>query len=113
MIRNFAIIFLSVLMPLSFSSAFGVVDNFTTDKSIYYEGDTMYISGTVSSDLDEPNVTIVVFNPSKSAPVTLGSATANNDGSFSSTIVVGGPNWSVYGFYPIQVTSEDGLVWKN
>jgi hypothetical protein len=102
-----------MLIPLSFSLAFGSVDDFTTNKSLYYEGDTLYVSGTVSSDLDSPNVTIVIFNPGKSTFVTLGSAIANSDGSFSATLLVGGPTWSTYGIYPIQVTSEGSSMEKS
>jgi len=109
----FAIFFLSLLIPLSFFSAFGAVDDFTTDKSIYYEGDTLYVSGNVSSDLDEPAVTIGILNPSKSTFVTLGFATANSDGNFSDTLLVGGPLWAVYGIYPIQVTSEGSIMEKS
>ena len=112
MIRYFVIFSLFLLTPFSFLSAFGIVDDFTTDQSVYYEGDTMYISGNVSSDSDAPHVSITVFNPSKAFFVTLGFTTANDDGSFSSSIVVGGPKWSVYGLYPIQVTSENTSLEK-
>ena len=113
MIRYFATIFLLILVPLSFFSAFGDVEDFTTNKSIYYEGDTLYVSGNVSSDLDSPEVTIVIFNPGKSTFVTLGSAAANSDGSFSTTIQVGGPTWTTFGIYPIQVTSEGSSMEKS
>jgi len=113
MIRYFTIFLLSLLIPLSFSSAFGVVEDFTTNKSLYYEGDTLYVSGNVSSDLEAPEVTIVIFNPSKSTFVTLGSTTANSDGSFSATLQVGGPTWTTYGIYPIQVTSEGNSMEKS
>ncbi len=112
MIRNFAILLFYLLIPLSFNSIFGEVEDFTTDKSLYYEGDTLYVSGTVSSDLDAPEVTIVVFNPSKSTFVTLDSTTANSDGSFSTTLQIGGPTWTTYGIYPIQVTSEGNSMEK-
>jgi len=113
MIRYFTIFLLSLLIPLSFSSAFGVVEDFTTNKSLYYEGDTLYVSGNVSSDLEAPEVTIVIFNPSKSTFVTLGSTTANSDGSFSATLQIGGPTWTTYGIYPIQVTSEGSSMEKS
>ena len=113
MIRCFPIIFLLILIPLNFSLVYGSVDNFTTNKSLYYEGDTMYISGNVSSDLDTPEVTIVIFNPAKSTFVTLGSVTANSDGSFSATLQVGGPTWTTFGIYPIQVTSEGSSMEKS
>ncbi len=104
---------MSVLIPFSISSAFGDVEDFTTNKSLYYEGDTLYVSGNVSSDLEAPDVTIVIFNPSKSTFVTLGFATANSDGSFSATLQVGGPTWTTYGIYPIQVTSEGSSMEKS
>ncbi len=112
MIRYFTIFLLYLVIPLSFSSAFGVVEDFTTNKSLYYEGDALYVSGNVSSDLEAPEVTIVIFNPSKSTFVTLGFATANSDGSFSATLQVGGPTWTTYGIYPIQVTSEGNSMEK-
>ena len=104
---------MSLLVPLSFFSVFGEVEDFTTNKSLYYEGDTLYVSGNVSSDLEAPDVTIVIFNPSKSTFVTLGFATANSDGSFSATLQVGGPTWTTYGIYPIQVTSEGSSMEKS
>ena len=102
-----------MLIPSSFSLAFGDVEDFTTNKFLYYEGDTLYVSGNVSSDLDAPEVTIVIFNPGKSTFVILGSATANSDGSFSTTLQVGGPTWTTYGIYPIQVTSEGSSMEKS
>jgi hypothetical protein len=102
-----------MLIPLNSSSAFGDVEDFTTNKSIYYEGDTLYVSGNVLSDLDFPEVTIVIFNPDRSTFVTLGSATANSDGSFSTTLQVGGPTWTTFGSYPIQVTSEGNSMEKS
>ncbi len=89
-----------------------MVEDFTTNKSLYYEGDTLYVSGNVSSDLEAPEVTIVIFNPSKSTFVTLDSTTANSDGSFSATLQIGGPTWTTYGIYPIQVTSEGNSMEK-
>jgi len=113
MIHYFTIFFLSLLIPFSISSAFGDVEDFTTNKSLYYEGDTLYVSGNVSSDLESPNVTIVIFNPGKTTFVTLGSAVANSDGSFSTTLQVGGPTWTTFGIYPIQVTSEGSSMEKS
>ena len=57
MIHYFAIFFLSLLIPLSLSSAFGVVEDFTTSKSVYYEDEQLNISGNVSYDAEMPFVT--------------------------------------------------------
>ena len=66
MIHYFAIFFLALLIPLSFSSAFGVVEDFTTGKSVYYSDDQLSISGNVSYDPKIPFVTIQIFTPGKS-----------------------------------------------
>ncbi len=112
MIRNFAILMLFLLIPLSFNSVFGVVENFTTDKSLYHKDNQLNISGNVFYDSEIPFVTIQIFTPGKSNFADFDTVPVNPDGSFSSTIVVGGPNWPVYGFYPIQVTSEDTSIEK-
>ena len=106
MILHLSIFFLLLFIPLGISSTFAAIDDFTTDKSVYYDGDIIRISGTVSSDLDAPAVSIVIFDPARSTFVTLGSAIADSDGNFSTTVIAGGGLWTTFGTYPIQVTSE-------
>ncbi len=109
MIRIFAIFFLSLLIPLSFSSAFGVVDNFTTDKSLYHQEDQLIISGNVSYDPEIPFVTIQIFTPGKLNFADFNTVTTNSDGSFSAVFHVGGPTWSSDGIYTIKVTYDGNM----
>ena len=62
----FRIFFLLLLIPVFVLPAFAVVDNFTTDKSLYHQGDQLKISGIVSHDPKIPFVTIQVFTPGRS-----------------------------------------------
>ena len=92
------------------SSAFGSVDTVETDKSVYYDGDTMILSGYVSSELSSVDVSIVIFDPARSTFVMLGATTANSNGYFSTLLTVGGPTWTSYGIYPIKITSENHSI---
>ena len=105
----FPIIFLLLLIPGTFVSVFAIVDDFTTDKSIYHNGDNLTISGNVSYDSDIPFVTIQIFTPGKSNFADFNTIPVNSDGSFSSMFNVGGPTWTSDGFYPIKITYDGNL----
>ena len=108
MIHYFVIFSLFFLIPLSFTSAFAAVDDLNSDKSVYFNGDTMLISGSVSSELDNPSVNVMVFAPFHSTIVTIAIPvpTANSNGDFSTSIHVGDGTWTTYGTYFVQATSE-------
>jgi len=112
MIRYFAIFFLSLLIPLGFSSAFGVVEDFSTNKSLYHKDDLLNIFGNVSYDPKNPFVTIQIFTPGKSNFADFNTVLVNSNGSFSATFHVGGPTWTSYGSYSIKVT-YDGSMEKS
>lgn len=105
---HYITIFSLFLFSFSFFSAYGVVDEISTDKSVYFNGDTLFISGSVSSEMENPSVNVLVFAPLHSTIVTIAfpPPTANSNGDFSTSINVGGPTWSTYGTYFVQVTSE-------
>jgi len=106
MIRYFAIFFLALLIPLSFSSAFGDEDYFTTDKFLYYEGDIMYISGIVPYDTEIETVKIQIISPWNTF-THIEERKVKSDGSFSTNINVGGPLWNPYGIYLIKVFYDE------
>jgi hypothetical protein len=103
------LLLLFLLIPFSLTSAFGTVDNFTTDKSLYHKDDQLNLSGTVSYDVDIPFVTIQIFTPGKLNFADFNTVPVNSDGSFSSIFHVGGPTWTVDGVYPIKVTYAGNL----
>jgi hypothetical protein len=105
----FPIIFLLLLIPGTIVSAFAVVDDFTTDKSLYHDGDKLTVSGNVSYDPDIPFVTIQIFTPGKSNFADFNTFAVSPDGSFSSIFNVGGPTWTSDGFYSIKITYDGNL----
>jgi len=106
MISYFSIFFIFLLIPLGFSSAYGIVYDFTTDQSLYHKDDQLNISGNVSFDPDIPFVTIQIFTPGKLNFADFNTIPVNSDGSFSVVFHVGGPTWASDGIYPITVTYD-------
>ncbi len=104
MTRIIFVFFLFLLIPGSFVSAFGMVNDLSTNKSFYYDGDQLIVSGDVSYDPSIPFVTVQIFTPGKSNFADFDTVPANADGSFSAAFNVGGPTWSSYGIYPIKIT---------
>ena len=106
MLRYVGILFL-FLFSLSFPFAFGEVIEITTDKSVYYDGETMHVSGTVFTELAVTSVNVVIFDPGRSVPVTIAPSIADSNGNFLVSIRIGGPLWSSFGDYFVQSTSEN------
>jgi len=112
MIHYFAIFFLILLIPFSFSLASGAVEDFTTNKSLFHKDDSLIISGNVSYDAEMPFVTIQIFTPGKSNFAGVDQVPVNSDGSFSATFHAGGPTWTSDGSYSIKIT-YDGSMEKS
>jgi len=109
MIRYFTVLFVLLFVPLSVSSVFGTVEDFTTNKSLYHKNDQLNISGNVFYDSEIPFVTIQIFTPGKSNFADFDTVPVNPDGSFSAVFHVGGPTWSSFGIYPIKVTYDGSM----
>ena len=109
MTHFFALIFLLFLIPIGNIFAFGEVYTFSTDKSLYRDGDQLNISGNVSYDPDIPFATIQIFTPNKSNFADFNTISVNPDGGFSATFHVGGPTWTADGVYPIKITYAGSL----
>lgn len=88
---------------------FGSVENFSIDKSIYHNGDTLTILGTVSYDPVIPSVILQIITPGGTGLAGIASVLPKSDGSFSSTFHVGGPTWSDGGTYTIKVSYAGNL----
>ena len=107
-----------LLFSLGFSSVFASVDEINTNQSVYYEGDLVIISGSVSYDPALPSITIQILNPTKSDFAGIAFALVQSDGSFTSdTIRTGGVKWSSDGTYTVKVTydetKEKSLAYKK
>ena len=88
---------------------FGSVQNFSIDKSIYHDGDTLKISGTVNYDTTIPSVIIQIITPGGACLAGIANILPKSDGSFSTTFHVGGPTWSEDGTYTIKISYGGNL----
>ena len=83
--------------------AYAEVISVSSDKSEYFSGDTITISGKVKPNPDIPFVIINILTPAKDNFVSIETVLPNSGGSFSTTFQAGGPTWAGDGTYPIQV----------
>jgi hypothetical protein len=104
LIRPLLISFSILLVSGNFILVFGSIQNFSTDKSIYHDGDTLKISGTVNYDPVIPSVILQIITPGGTGFAGIGTALPKYDGSFSSTFHVGGSTWPDDGTHTIKVS---------
>ena len=88
---------------------FASVQNFSTDKSIYHDGDTLKISGTVNCDTTIPSVILQIIAPGGTGLAGIANILPKSDGSFSTIFHVGGPTWSEDGTYTIKISYGGNL----
>lgn len=101
--KSILLLFSILLVSISFISVYGSVQNFSTDKSTYYDGDTILISGTVNYDPSIPSVILQIINPEETGFAGIADISPKSDGSFFTKINVGGPTWSSDGIYNIKI----------
>src|SRR6478752_1472121 len=73
-----------------------------TDKQSYVTGDTISLSGTISSLGSSSSAVLQVFNPFN-VLVQIGTINIAPDGTFSKTIKAAGESWANDGSYQIKV----------
>lgn len=99
----------SVIVSISLVSVNASVQNFSTDKSLYHDGDTIYISGKVTYDSSIPSVILQIITPDGNGLAHIANIIPKNDGSFSKSIHAGGPTWTQEGKYMIKVSYGGNL----
>ena len=77
-----------------------------TDDNNYDEGDTILISGKISTIVGSTPVTLQLF--SQGNLVDIAQITVAQDGSYSHTIIAEGPLWKKEGNYTVRVLYGDG-----
>ena len=103
------IIFLLGALPVFFVSSFANINDFTTDKTIYYTDDSIIISGNVDYDPDLFSIIIQIITPSGTGLAHVDNVVPNNDGTFTKIIHAGGPTWSENGNYKIKISYGGNL----
>ena len=108
------IILFSVLMLLAVTSmgtafADGSLISVQTDNGNYDEGDTIVISGKVTTLIGDTQVTLQLFQ--ETTLIEIAQIKVAQDGNYSTTINAWGPLWQNQGTYMIKVTyGEDNVA---
>ena len=79
-----------------------------TDDNNYDEGDTIIISGQITSVIGGTPITLQIF--SEGNIVDIASVTVSHDGSYSHTIIAEGPLWKKQGDYTVRVSYGEGNI---
>jgi len=79
-----------------------------TDDNNYDEGDTIVISGKISTIVGSTPVTLQLF--SEGNLVDIAQITVAQDGSYSHTVIAEGPLWKKQGTYTVRVSYGEGNV---
>jgi len=82
--------------------------NVQTDDNNYDEGDTVVISGNVTTVIGETPITLQLFVEGNL--VAIAQITVAQDGSYSHTIIAEGPLWKKIGDYVVRVTYGEGNI---
>jgi hypothetical protein len=106
---NHVVLFLILFTSVPLVSVFGSVQNFSVDKPVYHEGDTLKISGIVEYDPAIPSVIMQIITPGGTGLAGIANVLPKSDGSFYATFHVGGPTWPEDGTYTIKISYGGNL----
>jgi len=101
-IRILSILILLVLIPIGTAFATESLISVQTDDNNYDEGDTILISGSISTIIGETDVTLQLFHEGNL--IDIAQIKVGGDGNYSHTINAEGPQWVRDGEYVVKVT---------
>ena len=78
----------------------------TTDKASYSEGDTIVITGKVSTSINGVNPVLSIFTEGNM--IEIAQITLAQDGTYSHTVLAEGPLWKKSGSYTVRASYEVG-----
>ncbi len=94
-----------MVFGLTFHPVFG--SNISTDESSYDYGNTINVSGTVSSLQEGKYIILQIINPDNSDIVTADQFLPSSNGLFSKSYPAKGPNWNQEGVYTVKIFYYD------
>ncbi len=101
-----AVFFLMIVVSMMSSSAFGQSTptqvTLSLDKQSYSSGDTVVISGTVTSPGASNSMILQVYSPDNML-VQIGTVIISSDGKFSTSVKAEGPSWNNAGSYLVKM----------
>ena len=109
-VRSRIIYSVAVLLIISTGTVFAQESliSVQTDDKIYDEGDTIVISGHVTTVIGSTPVTLQLF--SNGNLIDIAQITVAQDGSYSHTVIAEGPLWKTQGDYTARVSYGEGNV---
>ena len=101
---------LAILTIISSGTAYGQnsLISVQTDDSNYDEGDTILVSGTISTIIGDTQVTMQLFKDGNM--IEIAQIEVSQDGNYSHTIIAEGSLWKNQGDYVIKVTYGAGNI---
>lgn len=101
---------LTAILLISIGTAFAQESliSVQTDDNNYDEGDTIVISGKVSTIIGSTPVTLQLF--SEGNLIDIAQITVAQDGSYSHTVIAEGPLWKKQGDYTVRVSYGEGNI---
>ena len=104
-------IFYGIIILFFISTAFAQEPLLTikTDDSHYDEGDTIVISGKVSTVIGDTEVLLSLFSE-LDALIDISQIKVSQDGSFTETILAEGPLWTNPGNYTVIASYQDQTI---
>ena len=106
--RIFYLIFFSLIISLGPVYAQESLITVETDDNNYDEGNTIVISGKITTIVGDTPVTIQLF--AEDNLVDIAQITVAQDGSYSHTVIAEGPLWNKQGNYVVRATYGDGNI---
>jgi len=104
----FTILLLLMLIPIGTVSASESLISVQTDDDNYDEGDTIVISGNISTIIGETPITLQLFSDGNM--IEIAQIAVSLDGNYSYTIIAQGSMWANQGEYIVKVTYGGGNV---
>ena len=105
-LRIFIILMILVLIPTGTAFASTSLISVQTDDDNYDEGDTIVVSGTITTIIGDTPITLQLFNDDNM--VQIAQIKVSQDGNYSYAILAEGSLWKNPGKYVIKVTYGEG-----
>ena len=104
----FSVLIILVLIPVGTVFASGSLISVQTDTSTYDEGDTILISGQITTLVGQTPVTLQLFKDGNM--VEIAQIIVSKDGNYFYTVIAEGSMWQTPGDYDVKVTYGEGNI---
>jgi len=107
-LKIFSVLIILILIPAGTNFASGSLISVQTDDSTYDEGDTIVISGQITTIIGQTPVTLQLFKDGNM--VEIAQIIVSKDGNYSYRILAEGSMWQSQGQYVVKVTYGEGNI---